>query len=265
VIRGREFAAADREGAPPVAVVNEAFARRYFGDRDPIGRRISLQGPGDSPGESEIVGVVGNIRQAGLANEDVPTLYMSYDQAPAFVLQRLGVVVRTAGEPMRLAAAIKRELREVDPDMPLVGLTTFEERIAETIARPRFYTMLLVAFAGVALLLSAIGIYGVMAYAVALRTSEIGIRIALGATARHVLGQVMREGMSVAVLGVAAGALAALWLTGVLSGLLYGVSATDPATFASVALILLGVASLACWIPARRATRVDPLVAMKSE
>jgi putative ABC transport system permease protein len=263
--RGRDFTPADRAGAPGVAIVNEAFARRWFPGADALGRRIRLEMPDGPTEEIEIVGVVGDVREAGLARTQGPVLWMPYAQGPEFAARQLGVVVRAAGEPEQLAAAIKRELREADPELPLVNLTSLEERIAGTIAQPRFYTVLLGAFAAVALLLSAVGIYGVMAYAVALRTSEIGIRIALGASTRHVLGQVLREGMSVALAGVGLGAIAALWLTGMLDTLLFEVSATDPVTFVGVVALLLAVAALACWVPARRAARVDPLVAIKTE
>ncbi|HEU4564350.1 MAG TPA: ABC transporter permease [Gemmatimonadaceae bacterium] len=266
VRRGRDFTAADREGGAKAVIVNEALVRRIFGEQEPLGKHLRFDPIfRDAAGDWEIVGVVGDVRSQGLANEVAPMFWMPYAQAPSLLLQFVSVAVRTAGEPEAITNSLRAEVRQLDPDLPLVNLRPLETIVADTVSQPRFYMMLLAAFAAVALLLSAVGIYGVMAYAVTLRTSEIGIRIALGASARDVLGQVLREGMAVALVGVVAGGVAALWLTGVLRGLLYGVSATDPVTFAAVTVVLLAVAALACFLPARRATRVDPMIAMRTE
>ena len=257
--RGRLLTDADREGAQRVAVVNEALVREHFGGEDPIGKRFLF----DPNGEEffEIVGVVGDVVHRGLGEAKPPQLYTPYAQT-AFGGLTAVVRGRNAGQ---LAGALRREVRAVDADQPVARLRTMEEVIAEGIARPRFITILLGAFAGVALTLAVVGIYGVVAYSVAQRTQEFGIRMALGADAGRVLREVVGQAAKVTAIGVAIGVVAALFLSRALTTLLFQVGATDPATYAAIAAVLLGATVVASWIPARRATRVTPLSALRPD
>ena len=270
LVKGRGVTEADRVGAPRVVVINQEAARRYFPGEDPIGKRIELGwsteieegGPEQALG-GEIVGVVGNVRQIDLASEHLPIVYLPFQQIGA--LNYVSVVVRSTAEPALLAASVRAAIRELDPDLPIQEYRTMAEHVGESVARPRFYTVLLGAFAGIALLLASVGIYGVLSYLVAQRTRELGIRVALGASGGQVLALVMRRGLALTATGVLAGVLAALAATRLLASLLFGVGAADPLTFVVVSLTLLGVAALACWLPARRAARVDPVVALRAE
>ena len=257
--RGRLLTQADREGAQRVAVVNEALVREHFGGEDPIGKRFLF----DPNGEEyfEIVGVVGDVVHRGLGEAKPPQLYTPYAQT-AFGGLTAVVRGRNAGQ---LAGALRREVRAVDADQPVARLRTMEEVIAEGIARPRFITILLGAFAGVALTLAVVGIYGVVAYSVAQRTQEFGIRMALGADAGRVLREVVGQAAKVTAIGVAIGVGAALFLSRALTTLLFQVGATDPTTYAAIAAVLLGATVVASWIPARRATRVTPLSALRPD
>ena len=257
--RGRLLTQADREGAQRVAVVNEALVREHFGGEDPIGKRFLF----DPNGEEyfEIVGVVGDVVHRGLGEAKPPQLYTPYAQT-AFGGLTAVVRGRNAGQ---LAGALRREVRAVDADQPVARLRTMEEVIAEGIARPRFITILLGAFAGVALTLAVVGIYGVVAYSVAQRTQEFGIRMALGADAGRVLREVVGQAAKVTAIGVAIGVVAALFLSRALTTLLFQVGATDPTTYAAIAAVLLGATVVASWIPARRATRVTPLSALRPD
>ncbi|HEX2190404.1 MAG TPA: ABC transporter permease [Longimicrobiaceae bacterium] len=260
--RGRVFDERDREDAPRVAVVSEAVARHTWPGEDPVGRRIKL-GPHDAPGEwHTVVGVVGETRYRELT-EPQPSLYLPVRQFPGPV--PMSLAVRTRADPAGVLPQLRRALREVHPELAVVGGGPMRELLAAPLARPRFGTLLLGAFAAVTLLLAAVGIYGVMAAAVRQRTREIGIRLALGATAGEVRGAVLRQGMRLALLGCAVGIAGALLGTRALRSLLYGVSPTDPATFAAVAGLILASAALACWLPARRAARVDPVNALRAE
>jgi putative ABC transport system permease protein len=260
---GRLFTASDAPGAPPVALVNEEMVRRYFDGRDPIGRRITLGDPADSSSVWwTVVGVVGNVAQEGVTARPYAQFYRPLAQSPR---RGIFVVARTTSDPMSIASAARGALEAVDPELPLTSLMTMEERIGENLLRPRVNTLLLAVFAGIALALAAIGSYGVISYAVAQRTREIGIRMALGATAGDVKRLVVRQGMTPALLGVALGAVGALAATRLMSSLLYGVTATDPLTFLVVALFLGGIALLASYVPARRATRVEPVTALRQE
>jgi putative ABC transport system permease protein len=263
VLRGRAFTDEDREGAPPVVVLNQEAVRRLFPDQDPIGQRIRL-GLGDDTAEvsREVVGVVGNVRQLGLDEEPQGVVYVPQAQAP---VGSMDVVLSTSVPPMSLAGVVKREVEALDPNLPVNDLQPLQEIVSESISEPRFYMLLLSIFAGVALSLAAIGIFGVMSYTVAQRTREIGIRMALGAHPRDVLRLVVGRSLALAGMGTALGLLAALAGARLLSGLLYGVGATDPLTFLAVAAILLGVAFVASYLPARAATRVDPNVALRYE
>ena len=241
-------------------VVNEAFARRYFPGVSPVGRRLNLGWYEDLKGE--IVGVVSSVRAAGLGSEPAPAIYVNYahDRGVQFTL-----AVATSGDARRVAAPVTRVLRSLDPLMPVTNVKPLGELVSGTIARPRFNATMLTLFASLGLLLASIGIYGVLSYSVSQRTQEMGIRMALGADAGGVLRLVVRDGLKVAVIGVVIGLAAALPATRVLSALLYGVESSDPTVFAAVAATLTFVALAASYVPARRATRVDPMTALRPE
>ncbi|HEY6186742.1 MAG TPA: ABC transporter permease [Pyrinomonadaceae bacterium] len=262
LIRGRGFDEHDRMDAPAVVVVNESFARRLFPGEDPIGKRIDHSAPGVTPVWREIVGVVGDIRHFGLDTEPRPEFYEPQMQAPGW---GTALVVRSDSDPASLAAAIRGQLHAMDKDLPIYNLKSMRELVSESVAEPRFRTLLLATFAAVALLLSATGLYGVMNYWVTQRTREIGVRMALGAQGGDVLRMVVGQGMALAGAGVAVGLIASYGLTRVINSLLFGVTATDPLTFTVVPLLLCAVAFVASYIPARRATRVDPMVALRYE
>ncbi|HYH09802.1 MAG TPA: ABC transporter permease [Thermoanaerobaculia bacterium] len=241
-------------------VVNEEFARQYFRDGKALGRRILLEWYGDMNGE--IVGVVANVRAQGLEIEPAPAIYLNYqqDDNPQFML-----TIRTTAEPRSLQAPVTSVLRKLDAQMPVSNVSTLEELVGGTIARPRFNATMLTLFAALGLLLASIGIYGVLSYSVAQRTQEMGIRMALGADPRDVLRLVVRDGFRVTAIGVLAGLAIAFPAMRLLASLLYGVEASDPAVFILVALVLTLVALTASYIPARRATRVDPMIALRAE
>ena len=266
LLRGRFFTDADKAGAPQVMIINEAMARRYFPNEDPVGKRLQTGDPNPNSPWETIVGVVGNVKYAGLEAEEMPTMYVPYT-TPGWVSwsRSMYLVVRTAGEPLGLASALRQQVRELDQDLPVVGLRAMEQVIHESVTEPRFRTSLLGLFAAVALLLAAIGIYGVISYAVTERTHEIGIRMALGAQTSNVLRLVIVQGMKLALVGVAIGLAASLALTRLMKSLLFDVSPTDPLTFAAIAVLLIAVALLACYLPARRATKVDPMIALRYE
>jgi predicted permease len=264
--RGRFFTPQDDDRAQSVVVIDEVFARQHFPDRDPIGQRINQ---GDDRGALEIIGVVGHVKQWGLATDEQQSLraqlYEPLRQTAANPA-RLDVVVRTEGMAgAALFDSIRRTIQSQHNQNVVYGLRTMNEVVADSLAPQRFSMLLLNGFAAVALLLASIGLYGVIAYLVSQRTHEIGIRLALGAQRRDVLRLVFRHGLKLALGGVALGLLAALGLTRLLAKMLYGVSATDPLTFMGVALLLTFVALLACWLPARRATKVDPMIALRCE
>lgn len=261
VVAGRTFTAREAVEDGKVAVINQAMARTYFPGEDPVGKRITVNMQ-DEPEPTEIIGVVGDARYSSLEGEVRPMVYWTH---PQLVYSSMMIILRTSVEPESLAAGARREILAIDKDQPVSDVRTMESWLAESISRTRFGTLLLGGFAGLALILAALGVYGVMSHSVAQRENEIGVRMALGAQARDVLRLVIRQGLLLVIAGVALGLLGALALTRVLSSLLYGVSATDPLTFAAIALLLLGVSWIACYIPARRATRVDPLAALKYE
>jgi putative ABC transport system permease protein len=264
LLRGRAFSDRDRADAPQVALINEAAAQRHFPGEDPIGQFIRL-GWGRAEGEfagGEVVGIVGDVRQLGLADDFLPEIYLPHAQAPE---AQMSVVVRTAGDPLTLAGAIRAEVRSLDPNLPVGTMTTLDHVVSRSVAQPRFYLLLLGIFAAVSLTLTAVGIFGVMSYAVVQRTREIGIRMALGAAPGAVLRMVIGGALALAVGGMALGLGGALVLTRVLESLVFGVSTTDPLTYAGVAGALTAVVLLASYIPARRATRVDPAVALRGE
>ena len=260
VLRGRPFGREDRIDSPRVALVNESFVRKYSQDEDPIGRIIL--GDWANPKPTEIVGVVGDIRHNGLTAEPRPTVFLAQPQVPGYITY---IVVRTAAHPGPLTAAIRREVRQVDSRQPITEVQPLKHYVSTALARPKLFANLLGTFASLALLLAAIGLYGLMAYAVSQRTHEIGVRIALGAQPSEVLRSTLAKGARLAAAGLALGVVGAVVVKSVVTNLLYGVTPLDPLTYAGVAALLAGVALLATYLPARRAARVDPVVALRYE
>ena len=258
--RGRFFSEHDAKDSPHVAVINEAVARLYWQNEDPVGRFIQM--PAFGAGRCEIVGVVGDIRQAKLSDDPSPGIYVPYTQE---IMPWQTLVVRTKNDPMSIASAIRHEVAALDPEQPVARVATLDELMEASTAQPRFRTFLLGSFAGVALLLSAIGIYGVMAYTVSRRTREVGVRMALGARPVDILKLIFGESMTLTLLGVGFGLIGAYAVTRVMKTLLFGVTSTDPFTFTSVTLLLCSVALLASFIPALRAMRVDSMAALRDE
>jgi len=259
---GRYFGEQDTAGAQKVAVIDENMARTYWPGADPLGRRFKRGGPDNDTPWLTVVGVVANVKQYALDADSRVTFYTPHAQSPSGTMY---VVARTSVEPTSLAAALTKEARAIEPNVPVFDVKTMEQRLSDSLARRRFAMTALGLFALVAMALAAVGIYGVMSYAVAQRTREIGVRVALGARGRDVLGLVIRQGMLLAALGIGLGLVGAAAVTRVMGSLLFGVGATDPLTFASIALLLAGAALLACYVPARRATKVDPMVALRYE
>jgi predicted permease len=257
LVRGRVFGAADRPGAPHAAVVNRTMAERYWPGESAIGHRVRPPGM-DAHAKDwlTIVGVVGDVRHAGLDAPPEPQLFVHYAQRPERLTSGATVLVR--------GTTPRDRARAVDANVP-VELSSLEALRSRSVAERRFAATVLSSFAGLALFLAALGVYGVLAYSVAQRQREIGVRMALGASRGSVQGMVLRDAMRAVIPGVAVGLLGAVALTRLLRGLLYGVSATDPATLAAVCALLIVVALFASWLPARRATRVDPLIAIRTE
>ena len=266
-LRGQDFTSHEVLGSPGAVIINEALAQRAWPDEDPIGKRILLGAPKSTPNWLTIIGVVKNVKQRNWTADPLNEIYLPYGQ---YQFDRdyfagMTLVIRSDRDPRQIASAIQSTVLRIDRSLPIGDMATLDEVIANTLWQPRFNLMLVGIFAVVGLLLATIGIYGVVSYSVSERTNEIGIRMALGAQARDVLRLVIGQGMKLAVIGVAIGLTAALVLTRLIEKLLFGVSSTDPATFVSIALLLTGVALLACYVPARRATKVDPLVALRYE
>ena len=262
LLNGRGFNDRDLRGSQNVAIVNSALARRYFGAEDAVGKRISLE---DNPKEGDwvtIVGIAGDTKPRELRSEPVAELYMPYDQQPE---PGMSLMIRYREGGAGVAAAVRSEVLSLDKDQPVYSIRTLDSVLSESVAGPRFRTLLLGIFAGVALILAGVGIYGVISYAVSQRTQEIGIRMALGARASDVLKLIVKGGMMLVLIGVAIGLAGAFALTRLLTTLLFGVTPTDAVTFATVSAGLIVVALFACFIPARRATKVDPLVALRYE
>jgi putative ABC transport system permease protein len=261
LVRGSLFTGEHTAEVPRVTIINETMARRFWPGEDAIGKRINLGNPQTSPWRT-IIGIVKDIRNEGLDAEPYPQMYSPYAQTPR---RSMTLVARAKSDPSGLAPLVRNELAALDKDQPLFNVRTMEQVMANSIARQRFNMLLIAIFAVVGFLLASVGIYGVMSYMVTQRTHEIGIRVALGAQTRDILKMVIGQGMMLALIGVGIGLGAALLMTRVMASLLYGVSATDPLTFLGVTVLLSVVAFLACFIPARRASRVDPMVALRYE
>jgi putative ABC transport system permease protein len=263
--RGRFFTNADTAEAPRVVILSQAAVKKYFRDEDPIGKRIELgwgRGKDQKRAGGEVVGIVGDVKELGLDEEFPAEIYLPMRQWP---VGRMAIVARTAVPPMTIAPQVKQVVQELDANLPVNQIRTVEDVVAESIAQPRFYMLLLGAFAVVALALAAIGIFGVMSYTVSQRTREIGIRMALGAQGGSVVSMVVRQAMILAATGLALGTVAALALSRTMTTLLFDMSPTDPVTFATVAGVLGFVAFLASYVPARRAANVDPIDALRAE
>jgi putative ABC transport system permease protein len=243
-------------------IINETLAREGWPDQDPIGRRMRFGGPDSQSPWMTVVGVIKDVHRVDPQRTIRPELYLcSLQVSPRTQM----LVVRSGGDPAATISAIRREVQAIDPQLPLFRAGTLADELSTTLNQPRFQATLLLVFAGVALLLATVGIYGVTSHAVSQRTQEVGIRMALGARGTDVLRLILRQHLQPAILGIVVGLAAAFALSRYLQSLLYGVRATDPATFALMALALLAVALLASWIPARRAMRVDPLIALRNE
>jgi predicted permease len=259
LLRGREFIDSDLSAtAPRVVIVSQATAKRFWGDTDPLGRLLHRQG--DPAREYSVVGVVGDVRQRSLQSETPAIYYPSFNLAA-----RMDLVIRTEASPSSILPVVRQKLRELDPSLPISTVRTMDEWVSNSAAQPRLNAVLLVVFGVVALLISATGIYGVLAYSVNQRTQEIGLRMALGAPGGRVMRLILREGMIVAAIGIGAGIVGALVVGRVLASLVFDVTVRDPLTFVVASVSLAGVALLACAIPARRASRVDPIVALRYE
>jgi putative ABC transport system permease protein len=266
VVSGRDFSARDNAEAPGVVIVSQSVARRFWPGQNPIGKRINGEDPAQPKDWLKIVGVVEDVKQMGMADQRGGAIYQPLTQVTRTGwASHIAFVVRTTSNPEALASTMRAVVRDVDKDQPVQTVATMTALIAATTAEQQFQTRLLGAFSMLALLLAAVGIYGVLAYSVAQRTHEIGIRMALGAHARDVLRMVLRRTLVLAGLGVAVGAVVALGVTRVLAKFLFEVKPSDPATFLAVAVLLSGVALGAGWIPARRATKVDPMEALRYE
>ncbi|MCG3160995.1 MAG: Macrolide export ATP-binding/permease protein MacB [Acidobacteria bacterium] len=265
LLRGRLFSEFDKADAPPVVLINQTMARRHFPNEDPVGRKIVIkatQRGQTAPLVSEIIGVVGDVRYEGLDKEPRAEYFRPFAQMPN---GSIIFVARTNVDPMNLLPALKARVWEVNATQPIYATSVLSDSIDASLKSRRFSLWLLSSFALLALALAVVGIYGVMSYATLQRTHEIGVRMALGAASNDIIKLVLRQGMRLTMTGVGAGLLASFALTRLMSGLLYGVGATDPLTFVVVPLLLAGVALIACYVPARRATKVDPMVALRWE
>jgi putative ABC transport system permease protein len=269
LVKGRFFTAQDTQKSPRVAVIDETFARQQFSDQEPLGQYIA--GDGKENPDAEIVGVVAHVKHFGLdAVEGVqPQLYLPFNQAPnnmlPFLAPRMNIIIRTTADPLNLTAAVRQQVQALDPNQPVYNVSTMERTIEESLVTQRLSMTLLAFLAALALILAAVGIYGVMSYTVTQRSHEIGIRMAIGAQQRDVFKMVIGRGMMLTLIGVVFGLLGAFGLTRLMSTMLYGVEPTDPITFLSIGILLIGVALVACYMPGRRATKVDPSVALRYE
>jgi len=265
LLSGRDIAPTDTRQSPNVVVINDAFARRHFAGENPLGHRLRLQGQERDP--LLIVGVINNVRNIALDEQPTPEVYVPFLQDPVSpnYQRAMTIVARAKSDPGAIAATLRAALTSVDKSLPLYAVKPLPEHLHDSLTRRRFNLVLLSLFGGVALLLAAVGIYGVISYGVTQRTHEMGIRTALGAKPRDVLKLVVRQAMVLALGGVGIGLIASLALTRLMKSLLFNVGVTDPLTFAAIALLMTLIALLACLIPAQRATKVDPLIALKYE
>lgn len=261
LLRGRNFSQLETSEAKQVVLISESLARKYFPGEDPIGKRISVM-MFEKPNPTEIIGIVGDVRYEKLIEQPEPTSYFPH---PELTYPFMTLVIRTDGDPAGLAPAVQREVRALDPEQPISDVRTMSQVMAQTVARARFNTVLLTVFAGLATFLAAVGIFGVMNYTLSFRTREIGLRMALGAQQRQVRFLILKQGLVLTLIGMAVGVTAALVLTRLMSSLLFGVGTTDPLTFVVILPILLVVSLIACYLPARRATKIDPMIALRSE
>jgi predicted permease len=268
VRKGRPFDDRDVTGAEPVVIINDAFARRRFANSEAIGQPLFLCCEHGGLAPRRVIGVVNETKQRSLSQPAPTAIFIPMSQAGEDLAEnsrQASFVLRTSGDPLSLIAAVRDATREIDPSLPIRNLRSMEQLVGRSVAPQRFNLSLLGLFAGLGLALAAVGIYGVMAYGVSQRTHEIGLRMALGARARDVRNLVIKQGIALALIGVAIGLAASLALTRLMKNLLFGVSATDPMTFAAIASLTIVIALLACWIPARRATKVDPMIALRRE
>jgi putative ABC transport system permease protein len=267
LLRGRELSREDATGAEPVVLINRKMAESLWHNEDSVGQLIWIgkpMGPAAAePAPRRIVGIVENIREIQLSEPPEPTMYLPYAQRDN--ASEVNFIIRAASDPLGLVPGVRGALRTMAPDLPISSIQTLDEVLADSVKSERFDAILLTVFGAIALLIATVGVYGVISYSVAQRTNEIGIRMALGATRGRVMGMVLGQGLRLALAGIVVGLGASYWLTRLLRELLYGVKPTDPLTFISVSVVLLAVALAACWIPARRATRVDPIIALRYE
>jgi putative ABC transport system permease protein len=262
LISGRTFNSADTSDSSPVIIITDSLARRHFPKQDAVGQRIKFTKPEVASDWYTIVGVASNVKQEGLGLESRPQVYEPFSQNSNTFMN---LVIRTTGDPHNIVSAVVGEIKAVDKDLPPYDIKTMDEVMSSSVSTQRFTMLLLAIFAGTALLLASVGIYGVMSYTISQRTGEIGIRMALGAQRRNVLAMILGQGLILVMMGLAIGALGAFATTWVMRSLLYNVSATDPLVFVLISLLLTGVAMLACFVPARRATKIDPIHALRYE
>jgi predicted permease len=254
---GRDFTSADNSQAPKVVIVNETFARQFWPNQNPLGKHIIV---GRGPVASEVIGMAADIKNKGIEQDTQPQLYLSFSQLP---WGNMNLLVRTAVPPQNMTSAVRAQIAAVDPEQPVTKVQTVDDLVENSRAQPRFTMMLLSVFSAAALLLAVIGIYGVLSYSVAQRRQEFGIRLALGAERTDILRLVVRQGLILSITGIGLGLIVALFLTQLMSSMLYKVGTRDLTTFALTPLVFLGIALLACYLPARRATKVNPIEALR--
>ena len=262
LIRGRFFDDRDTMESQPVALIDESMQRKYWPDENPVGKRITFQGGQNNPIWREIVGIVGHVKHQGLEGESRVQYYIPHSQVQN---SGMSLVVRASVDPASLTGAVRGTISSMDKDLPVFRVKTMEQFVIDSMVQRRFAMTLIVIFAAVALALAAVGLYGVLSYSITLYTREIGIRMALGAQVSDVLRLVVGQGMLLALTGVILGSIVASLVTRLMANLLFEVNVRDPLTFAAIALLLTLVALMACLVPARRATRVDPIVALRYE